>query len=301
MALLETACDLCGGKAFEVRYPATIPVTSSDPALYYSSSRLHAGHLQIVRCRQCGLVMTNPRDDPQTLRQVYAALQDQVYEVEEHNRRRTAASHMQFIEQHVSPAARLLDIGCATGFFLAEAQAAGRQVAGIEPSAWAAERARQRLPGIEIHSAALEEIDFASHAFEAITLWDVLEHVASPTQALQRVQPWLSPGGWLFLNVPNIDSWQARWMGRRWVLLLREHLWYFSPATLRELLSKTGFEMVCVRPNYVWFSIENVLKRASQYPGAFKSLARLFLKSAHLKRLSIRFAMGEMQVAAVKR
>ncbi|MEW5869516.1 MAG: class I SAM-dependent methyltransferase [Chloroflexota bacterium] len=300
MALLEAACDLCGGTAFEVRYHATIPATSSDPALYYSSSRLHAGHLQIVRCQECGLVMTNPRDDPETLRQVYTALQDPVYDIEEHNRRRTALDHLKFVNRHLSPAARLLDVGCSTGFFLAEAQAAGWQVTGIEPSTWAAQLAQQRLPGAQIHPAALEEIDFAPQAFEAVTLWDVLEHVASPTQVLQRLEAWLSPGGWLFLNVPNIDSWQAHWMGRRWVLLLREHLWYYSPATLQATLAKTGFEMISVRPNYVWFSIENVLRRAAQYPGILKSSAQVFLKSDRLKRLSIHFAMGEMQVAARK-
>ena len=58
-------------------------------------------------------------------------------------------------------------------------------------------------------------------------------------------------------------------MGRRWVLLLREHLWYFSRDTLAALLAQQGFELVHARANWVHFSVTNVLVRLAQYPGWF--------------------------------
>jgi len=73
----------------------------------------------------------------------------------------------------------------------------------------------------------------------------VLEHVHSPVEVLECVRDWLSPGGFLFLSLPNADSLVAKAMGRRWVLLLREHLWYFSPDTISRLfpeLASRSFE-----------------------------------------------------------
>jgi hypothetical protein len=44
----------------------------------------------------------------------------------------------------------------------------------------------------------------------------------------------LKTGGHLFVTVPNSESFVARAMGKRWNMLLLEHLWYFSPKTIEE-------------------------------------------------------------------
>ena len=54
----------------------------------------------------------------------------------------------------------------------------------------------------------LEQVTLAAHAFEAITLWDVLEHVSAPPATLQRVRNWLAPEGWPFLSMPNPASYR---------------------------------------------------------------------------------------------
>lgn len=74
-------------------------------------------------------------------------------------------------------------------------------------------------------------------------------------------------GRWLFLNPPNSDSLVARALGRHWVLLLREHLWYFSPTTIAALLARVGFRCEATQPNVVRFSLANVGVRLGQYPG----------------------------------
>ena len=92
---------------------------------------------------------------------------------------------------------------------------------------WAIEQARQRCPRAAFVTGLLEDQHFAPASFDVITLWDVLEHVHSPREAVQQVSEWLTPQGWLFLNVPDAHSWVARLLGRRWVLLLREHCGIF--------------------------------------------------------------------------
>jgi SAM-dependent methyltransferase len=146
--------------------------------------------------------------------------------------------------------------------------------------------------------SGVENAAFPVGAFEVITLWDVLEHVVSPLETLQQVGQWLAPGGWLLLSVPNVASLVARLMGKRWVLLLREHLWYFSPDTVGRLLLQAGFDLIQTRSKLVQFSLANVLGRLAQYPGALCATAGCLFRIPICGRLRLRFPMGEMDVVA---
>ncbi len=298
MSLITAPCAVCGGADFTLVYPATITHAEVDPALYYSSSRVYASHLNIVRCVNCGLLLTNPRDDDATLARVYVALQDVAYDVEDDTRQRTARSFLDLVERHHPQPAQLLDVGCATGMFVAVAQQAGWQVTGLEASSWAIDRAKARCPQATFITGLLEKVDFPGAGFDVITLWDVLEHVRSPGETLQRVRRWLKSDGWLFLNVPNAGSRAAKLMGRRWVLLLREHLWYFDPQTMAQLLRPNGFQLIHTQPNWVHFSLSNVLMRIAQYRGVAGRLAESLAQARVMKRVNVRFPMGEMTVVA---
>jgi 2-polyprenyl-3-methyl-5-hydroxy-6-metoxy-1,4-benzoquinol methylase len=248
--------------------------------------------------------MINPRDDPETLARVYSSLQDPVYDSERMNRCSVARRRVKRIRQVTKGKAdRLLDVGCATGIFAGAARDAGMQVTGIEPSAWSVREARKTLPDIRFVPGSVETCSFAEESFDVITLWDVLEHVASPRRVIGTLTPWLAENGWLFINVPNIDSLPARMMGKRWVLLLREHLWYFSPETIRQLLEPAGYDVVDIRANLVTFSLRNILKRIAQYsPEKLKFLSQQPVHSFDLLNAVVfRFPMGEMTVIAQKR
>ena len=297
MTLVVADCAVCGKRDFTLVYPRTVR-DGDDPALYFSSSRERVGYLDIVRCRSCGLLMTNPRDDDATVARVYAGLRDAAYDGEDENRSRTARAYLQLIDRYVPKRGRLLDVGCATGVFVAEASKAGWSVTGVEASRWAIQRARERSPQATLVEGLLEEVKLAEGAFDVVTLWDVLEHVRSPKETLAHARKWLAPGGWLFLNLPNADSLVARALGRRWVLLLREHFWFFDPRTMGAVLQASGFELVTTQPNLVNFSLSNVLKRVSQYPGATGQLAARAGRMSGLKHLSVRFPIGEMRVVA---
>lgn len=299
MSLVALPCPACSQDDFAALYPSTIDnPEQTDAASYFSSGREQAGYLPIVRCRNCGLVQEHPRDDAATLARVYDALADGVYDSEDGNRRVDADAHLALVREHQPPPAALLDIGCATGLFAARAQASGYQAMGIDASRWAIERAKARASGAQFSAGSLESANFAPESYQIITLWDVLEHVHSPTEVLERVRGWLQPGGYLFLSLPNADSLVAKVMGKRWVLLLREHLWYFSPDTIGRLLSRTGFTLERTRPKWVSFSLANVAARAAQYPGPLAGLTGKLAKSSALSRAPVRFPMGEMDVVA---
>ena len=225
-----------------------------------------------------------------------------VYDIEDENRRHTAQRFLALVQEFRPPPARLLDVGCATGLFIRETHQAGYQVTGLEASEWAVARARERCGrAATIVSGFLEKTDLPPQSLDVITAWDVLEHVSRPTEIAQRLRGWLADDGWLFLNVPDIESRIARLMGKRWVLLLREHLWYYSPATMSALLGRAGFELICTRTHAVQFSVANVLGRAAQYPGVVGRLSARLASSNWLERITLRFPMGEMNVVARKR
>lgn len=298
MARLIVSCPLCGQRDFEPLYAGDSAAESGAAASQFSSSRQVVIRPPVVRCRRCEMVLANPQDEPADLQQVYQDLQDEDYHAEDRNRRHTARQRLGWIGQTGTPG-RLLDVGCATGVFLEEAGQVGWQLWGLEPSAWAASQAQRRLPLAQVQVGFIEEAHYPAGAFDLITLWDVLEHLAAPAATLQHLRPWLAADGRLALNLPDVDSLPARVMGKRWVLLLREHLWYFSPRTITALLEQCGYRVVDVRANWVRFSLANVFTRLGQYGGPAGALSRELAKTPAFSRIPLQFPIGEMSVLAV--
>ncbi len=292
---------MCGSTQFAPVHPATIADWSDDPELYFSSSRRRAGYLPIVRCTNCGLVLQNPRDDQETLARVYGSLADHAYRSEDASRSSSAREHLELVEAHRPERGRLLDIGCASGLFVAAAAQRGWNACGVDAAAWMIERARETHPGLSFDVGSIETLTYPPETFDVITLFDVLEHVDAPHAALSRVRGWLRPGGLLILSLPNAESRIAKLMGPRWVLYLREHLWYFSPDTIGKLLERAGCELIQTRTKWVTFSLNNVATRLAQYPGLLGRMARRLEGNVALKRLDVRFPMGEMDVVARRR
>jgi 2-polyprenyl-3-methyl-5-hydroxy-6-metoxy-1,4-benzoquinol methylase len=97
---------------------------------------------------------------------------------------------------------KLLDIGCGSGDFLSRASGAGWQVLGIDPDPVAVEVARSR--GLDVRCGGIEILDDVDRQFEGITLSHVLEHVHDPVKLLESCMKLLVPGGWIWIDVPNI-------------------------------------------------------------------------------------------------
>jgi hypothetical protein len=77
-----------------------------------------------------------------------------------------------------------------------------------------------------------------------VIIWHVLEHLENPQQTLALISRLLKPGGLLYLEVPNLDSLQARSAGKNWFHLdLEHHLYHFSKNGLHRLLLSTGFRI----------------------------------------------------------
>lgn len=225
-------CALCGATRFEARF--------------------REGLHEVRRCCDCRLVWVTPRLDDAALRALYG----EGYWRSEEPRTRGYADYRAEADRYLRTfrlrldhalrdgprGGRALDVGCAAGFCLAVLAERGFDVFGVEPSAAIASDARVRVGSERVFVGTLGEAPLEPASFDLITMWDVVEHVPDPAALLRQARALLAPGGLLVLETQDVDSAFARVLGRRWHHYKHaEHLFHFSPATVRRLLGECGF------------------------------------------------------------
>ncbi len=245
-------CPLCGADETQRRVTDTVPL--GQVRLTFT----------VVRCARCGLVYTNPRAHSRLLtpepggaaRSDAASANKPVY--------LAGLAHLE--AAGMRRAGCILDVGCARGDFLSLAVARGYQAVGVDINPRLAAEARTR--GHEVHVGALERLDLEPD-FDAVTLWDVIEHVPDPVGLLAACQSLLRPGGLLLLHTGNAQFQvpKARLLGRLKpgggpYLIPYQHLTHFDPRTARLALRRAGFQ-----------PIEVAFAATLRYPQAWKCRA----------------------------
>jgi SAM-dependent methyltransferase len=215
------------------------------------------GTFQLVRCDACGLIYQNPRPPFAAIGRYYPDHYGSYSSVEAGLRARPGLLGMiirrgqakrcrmlsRALPERPRQPRRLLDIGCASGLFLEAMQRyAGWQVEGVELNATAAHATSARL-GVPVFAGPFEAARFPDATFDAVTMWDVLEHLHDPAAGLREIRRILRPGGALFVRVPNANSYVAKLCGRYWVGYdLPRHMTVFGPQTLLRMLGEAGFD-----------------------------------------------------------
>jgi 2-polyprenyl-3-methyl-5-hydroxy-6-metoxy-1,4-benzoquinol methylase len=137
---------------------------------------------------------------------------------------------------------RVLDIGSGYGFLRVALGEAGYDHDGLEVSKFAREVASASY-GFSTHGATLDEHwqDWASR-YDAVTLFDLIEHLEDPVLFLEQVAHVLRPGGVVGVKTPNIDCPEAEVFGAHYHSLKREHLAFFSVTSLTAAAEAAGLE-----------------------------------------------------------
>jgi len=212
---------------------------------------------ELVRCKACGLAFIANPPGPAELAQLYST------EADYHSAlvdpadpgfaamRRIARQHVRMLgrSEPVAQGLRLLDIGCSSGLFLAEARNAGFEVHGAEISAGTAAFARDHF-GLEVHTGDWRDAGYPDGSFDIVTLFDVIEHLPDPLGELRAIRRLLRPGGLVLQSTPNIDGLFPR---LSYTLAERldywphpeppHHLYQFSDRTLAELTERAGYQV----------------------------------------------------------
>ncbi|HET6899205.1 MAG TPA: class I SAM-dependent methyltransferase, partial [Vicinamibacteria bacterium] len=203
---------------------------------------------EIVECEVCGLVFARATDAPSVDPYTESYYRGDVYADYLTTREtilRNAQRALREIEG-LTAGRRLLDVGCATGFFLEAAAQRGWTVQGLEASAYASAQAREqsKLPVLQ---GSIEDPPRGLLPADVVTLWDTIEHLERPDQALIRIRELMGPQGLLVITTGDFASLVRRVTGRRWRLFGdRTHHFFFTPRTLESLLARAGFRAIHV-------------------------------------------------------
>jgi 2-polyprenyl-3-methyl-5-hydroxy-6-metoxy-1,4-benzoquinol methylase len=229
----------------------------------------------IVRCRQCGLAYVTPRPDAASLIALYgderyyrnlnaSPFGYPDYLGERWLLERLVARRLSTIEKRVGRRGRLLDVGCATGVLVEAASARGWTAMGVDVSDFATAQCLAR--GIDVRRGDVWSAGLPRDHFDVVVLDDTIEHLPDPGRALHEIRQVLRPGGLLTLNTPNDDGWLRRLMGRHWFHCKPpEHLYYFSPRTLRALLERQGFQRIETHLSGKYVTVRYLCDRIKAY------------------------------------
>jgi 2-polyprenyl-3-methyl-5-hydroxy-6-metoxy-1,4-benzoquinol methylase len=244
----------------------TCPVCRASEAAPFYRKNGYA----IVECTACHMRFVSPTPTPKEITahyqkaEYFAGDSEQGY-LNYADMHKALLPHFQrrirVLESHLPQRGTLLDFGCAAGFFLQIAQQRNWHISGVELSQAMAQSAEQLLH-VPIYTA-LEGVP--DRDFDAITLWEVIEHLPDPIGTLRQLIDRLKPGGVLMLSTPNNGHWQAirakeEWIGYR----PPSHLQYFTRLTLRETLRRADLAAIAVNGTAPLPPLPAWLGRASQ-------------------------------------
>lgn len=217
---------------------------------------------QIVQCGICKLGTILPKLNADALAKLYSKdyflLGDKTAGYHDYLTwkkfiEKTAVKRLSMIEKFVSKKGKLLEIGCATGYFLNVAAKCGWDIKGIEISHWAANAAKELLGKDKIIHSPVENAikSFQPNEYDLIVAWDVFEHIPDLDLLLPQLYNLLSANGLLAFTTPNSDGLLAKLTGKYWhnYEKVPEHVYFFNTNNLLQLLSKNNFEVLIAKPH----------------------------------------------------
>jgi len=258
------ACLLCGSTNLR-----------GEPFAY----RFERAEFPGVRCGECGFVFLAVQPTAESFPDLYDARyfesdyhcghETEAYFARESEQGASAGVLLDLIEKTV-PRGRILEIGCAGGYFLKAARERGWSPTGIEVSVDASQFAREKL-GLDVHTGTMDSVRMEQGSFDAVFMGDVLEHVPEPMHALRIARGLLRPGGVLLVAGPiTIHSLDRRLglavyhaFGRKKLLHQPPyHLTEFTPGTLRFALERAGYRVARIVQSKIPPVVRNVRRRA---------------------------------------
>lgn len=262
----DVACFLCGADDERVMF--------------------HDEPFRVVRCGRCGMVYVNPRLSSERLHEMYQEeywSSDRAkefgyasYLAERDNYERTYRRRVSTIERYRAEPGRVLDVGCAAGFFLSVMREKGWDTSGIEISKPMVDYARDTLGLPDVRHGDLTNLEIEETGYDVVTMWDVIEHLEDPRVHLQAVRRGLRDDGLLVLETQDVSSRFARLMGRKWQHYKHEeHLYHFDPDTLGRLLDEMGFEVLENTPRHggKYVSMHFIVERVGRIHPVLTTLA----------------------------
>ncbi len=229
-------------------------------------------HFSIYRCRECRQVYLWPVPDPGEVRALFSELYREgtgsvpelksyysfCYENTPSNPLVQLYERWLDVMESCRSPGRLLDVGCGTGLFMDVARKRGWTPCGVDECSEAIEHSREQF-GLEAREGTFAGLRSEGRSFEAISMWDIIEHTREPVELLEAARECLAPGGILALSTPNQRSILDVVAGSLYRVsggrvraplekfYIEQHFLYFTPETLESALNRAGFQLALLR------------------------------------------------------
>ena len=228
----DRQCPFCGGNRLR-----------AFTASAYDAPRLSPAWLQLVECRECDAAWQFPigRSLAQSIvifDEAYASQADGSY-FDLAKRQEIAQLQRGFLVKRTDGPGRLLDIGCGDGCFAKTMAAGGWLAVGVDPALPPHSVGDEQVAGLTLIRGSISDLS-AGALFDVVTLWDVVEHVANPTEVIAAAVSRLAPGGLLAVETGNWQSAGRIESGGNWWNCQLDHRWYLGPPQLERLLRNAG-------------------------------------------------------------
>jgi SAM-dependent methyltransferase len=254
------ACPVCGGEDRRLVFrQAFAAVDASTPVTGYD----------VVVCGGCGAAYADGIPTQDAFDQYYRDMSKYEYaqragEESQYDRRRLELIAGIIAPRIPSTQARVLDVGCASGRLLANIRDLGfPNVVGLDPSP-ACAAAADRLYGIEVRTMTLAEIAASGEQFDVVIMVGVLEHLEDLDRAFAQLRQLITPGGLLYIEVPDVTTF-ADWPNAPFQDFSTEHINFFSPVSIRNVMRRHGFSQVFLEQNHRIQSFRTVMSNISAF------------------------------------
>jgi SAM-dependent methyltransferase len=211
---------------------------------------------RLVKCKACGVAFLSPEPDPGQLSNHMAEhyITDEIQT--EHNfgkARESVISRVAALVRSRRTRGRILDIGCAGGYFLGKYfSSPDWECFGVEPSKYGASKAASK--GITVFRGDLSSVQLPAGYFDVVTIFDTLSYFRTPEQDLRVLRGAMKKNALLVIEQPVADThiWRhatklGRLLGGAPMSLLESgHNFLYDPLSMKVLLRESGFEITAV-------------------------------------------------------
>jgi SAM-dependent methyltransferase len=207
--------------------------------------------IYLVKCKKCRHHFASPRLNEAFLDRYYTEINSEFYDFgNTESADNNNYNHPELIGKILrrKKGGKVLDIGCGYGFLLSKFDKNRWDRYGIEPSPHARNRSIEN--GLTVIPGYLDKRTFPpDFKFDVVILLDVLEHITNPNELIATIKHYLQEGGLLVIGTGNIRSLNARICQKNWAYLsIYEHISFYSPRSIRQLLRNQGFTCARVIP-----------------------------------------------------
>lgn len=260
-------CLICKNTNFKELYRSTFYGDLNDASNYFLAGRKGLVHGTIVQCTDCKFIFTGEQFSESEYLEIYQKASrsnhnsDLLLQAEEIR----GARLFNIIRNKIPANGAILDFGCGNGGFL-KAVPNSFEKYGYEVS----KNHMHDTIDTNIHTGDLIKVAqgdeiFDGKKFDLITLFDVLEHLPNPNSYIKILRSLLKPEGLIFITVPNCNSFTAKFFREYWPMYLLEHLWFFSPLTLKSWGKTEGLSVIKCGSIKYDLPISHIIPRVLQY------------------------------------